>query len=35
LSLMSKKIVLSNSQILNHIIRKEIILLRNKRLMIM
>jgi hypothetical protein len=35
LRLRSKKIILFNSQILNHIIKKEIILLENKKLMIM
>jgi hypothetical protein len=35
LRLRSKKIIPFNSQILNHIIKKEIILLKNKKLMIM
>jgi hypothetical protein len=35
LSLTPKKILLSNSQTMYHVIRKEIIILGNKRLMIM
>jgi hypothetical protein len=34
-SLRSEKIILSNNYVLNHVIRKEITLLANKRLIIM